>query len=59
MTALSLRLTGADVLTPEGVQDVPLSLEGGVISDDHGARAVDLSGYLVLPGMVDIHGDVF
>lgn len=54
-----LRLTGADVLTPAGVQQVPLSIAGGVVSDEPVARDVDLSGYLVLPGIVDMHGDGF
>jgi alpha-D-ribose 1-methylphosphonate 5-triphosphate diphosphatase len=38
----------------------PLCLaEGQVVPDDAAMRAVDLSGFLVLPGIVDIHGDGF
>src|SRR6056297_3440877 len=53
-----LRLTGAQVLRPEGLDDAPLSLSGGLIADA-GGRDVDLSGFVVLPGIVDMHGDAF
>ncbi|UXX82629.1 alpha-D-ribose 1-methylphosphonate 5-triphosphate diphosphatase [Roseovarius pelagicus] len=60
MTGLHVRLTGADVLTPDGLQKVPLILDAGRIADGDGAaREVDLSGYIVLPGIVDVHGDGF
>ncbi|WP_101065736.1 alpha-D-ribose 1-methylphosphonate 5-triphosphate diphosphatase [Roseovarius salinarum] len=55
-----LRLTGARVLTPEGWAETPLTLSGGqVVHHDPGARDVDLTGCLVLPGIVDAHGDGF
>lgn len=53
-----LRLTGAQVLRPDGLDDAPLSISGGQIADT-GGREVDLSGFLVLPGIVDAHGDAF
>lgn len=60
MSLPALRLTGAEVLRPEGLSRAPLCLAGGRIVADAGAlREVDLSGYLVLPGIVDIHGDGF
>ncbi len=60
MSGLCLRLTGAEVLTPGGLQAAPLALEDGRISDGATtAREVDLSGYLILPGIVDAHGDGF
>lgn len=52
-------LTGAHVLTPQGLGDQRLSVAGGVIVDAPVGRAVDLSGYMVLPGIVDVHGDGF
>jgi alpha-D-ribose 1-methylphosphonate 5-triphosphate diphosphatase len=58
MTA-ALRLVGAQVLTPGGLAEVPLSLADGVITDGGAGREVDLSGFLVLPGIVDAHGDGF
>lgn len=57
--SLELRLTGARVLGPEGLCDMAVCLSGGVFVDDAPSRDVDLSGFLVLPGIVDIHGDAF
>ena len=57
---LELTLQGADVLLPEGlVPGAELSLAEGAIVADRAGRAVDLSGYLVLPGIIDLHGDGF
>lgn len=58
MSELALRLVGADVLGPEGLVRAPLSFAEGLIAQA-GGREVNLSGYLVLPGLVDIHGDGF
>lgn len=54
----SLRLTGAEVLTPDGLTREALSIAGGVIARG-GGREVDLGGFVVLPGIVDLHGDGF
>ncbi|MBO9449048.1 alpha-D-ribose 1-methylphosphonate 5-triphosphate diphosphatase [Tropicibacter sp. R16_0] len=60
MTPLDLTLTGARVLMPDaGLCDAPLSIGGGVIQLAEQGRQVDLSGYLVLPGIIDLHGDGF
>ena len=60
MTALALDLIGAQVLHPDhGLQNTDLSIAGGAIVDTLVGRAVDLSGYLVLPGIIDLHGDGF
>jgi alpha-D-ribose 1-methylphosphonate 5-triphosphate diphosphatase len=56
---LSLDLTGAQVLGPQGLHRDGLSFAGGVIVDGTVGRRVDLTGYLVLPGIVDVHGDGF
>lgn len=55
----SLRLTGAQVLTSDGLTGLPLYLEEGVIVEACQGREIDLSGFWVLPGIVDIHGDAF
>ena len=52
-------LIGARVLRPEGLTGDRLSFAEGRIVDDPAGRAVDLSGCLVLPGIVDLHGDGF
>lgn len=58
MTALDL--TGARVLLPEqGLVPATLSFAGAEIVGDPVGRRVDLSGCLILPGIVDLHGDGF
>jgi len=60
MTSLNLTLTGAEVLLPDdGLTLADLSLFDGVIQPDSAGRQVDLTGYLVLPGIIDLHGDGF
>ncbi|MEQ6248830.1 alpha-D-ribose 1-methylphosphonate 5-triphosphate diphosphatase [Sulfitobacter sp. HNIBRBA3233] len=56
---LNLDLTGAQVLGPDGLHVGPLSFADGRIVDAPVGRAVNLDGYLVLPGIVDLHGDGF
>ncbi|WP_109669275.1 alpha-D-ribose 1-methylphosphonate 5-triphosphate diphosphatase [Roseicyclus mahoneyensis] len=53
-----LRLTGAEVLLPGGFAHEALSISGGRIAGE-GGRDVDLSGYRILPGIIDLHGDGF
>lgn len=56
---IDLMLKGAEVLGPEGFEQQPLGIVGGKIDDADGARVLDLSGYRILPGMIDLHGDGF
>ena len=56
---LALTLTGAEVLRPGGMDHAPLSLAEGRIVADPQPRRVDLTGFRVLPGIVDVHGDGF
>lgn len=53
-----LRLTHAPTLIGGGLEDHPLTISDGRISD-RPAREIDLSGFLVLPGIIDLHGDGF
>ena len=55
---LSLRLTGATVLRDGALQERSVAVAEGRITKGP-LPAVDLSGYLVLPGIVDLHGDAF
>jgi alpha-D-ribose 1-methylphosphonate 5-triphosphate diphosphatase len=60
MTALAFDLVGAEVLLPEaGLMRGRVSLAEGRITSDRVGREVDLAGYLVLPGIIDLHGDGF
>jgi len=53
-----LCLTNARVLRPDGFSDAPISLADGRVTAS-GGRVLDLSGYMVLPGIIDLHGDGF
>lgn len=54
----SFRLTGATVLRDGEMQRRSVAVAGGRITKGP-LPAVDLTGYLVLPGIVDLHGDAF
>jgi alpha-D-ribose 1-methylphosphonate 5-triphosphate diphosphatase len=55
----NLDLIGAEVLHPAGLSNAPLSFAEGMVSAEPVGRAVDLTGFQVLPGIVDLHGDGF
>lgn len=60
MTALELTFSGAQVLRPDrGLVGDDLSIADGLIQEGGGAPVIDLSGYLILPGIIDLHGDGF
>ena len=52
-------ISGAQILGPEGFHDGGLSVVGGCIENGPTGRDVNLSGYMVLPGIIDVHGDGF
>lgn len=56
---MELTLNGGRVLRPTGWDDAPLAISDGLIADAPVGKSVDLSGYSVLPGIVDPHGDGF
>jgi len=60
MTAVlpALRLTGAEILRDGEMQRRSVALAEGRITRGP-LPEVDLSGYLILPGIVDLHGDAF
>ncbi|EIE49247.1 hypothetical protein C357_20580 [Citreicella sp. 357] len=53
-----LRLTGATILRDGELQRRSLVIEDGLITKGP-LPPVDMSGYLILPGIVDLHGDAF
>lgn len=56
---MQIRLENAEVLRGAGLSQDTLCIDGEHLREDEDARAVDLSGYWILPAMVDIHGDGF
>ena len=56
---LAIDFVGGEVLHPNGLSMVSLSIAEGVIVDHLVGRTVDMSGFRVLPGIVDLHGDGF
>ncbi|WP_225027761.1 alpha-D-ribose 1-methylphosphonate 5-triphosphate diphosphatase [Xinfangfangia pollutisoli] len=54
-----LRLTGAAVLIDGALRPEALGLSSGEITAGGDLPEVDLSGYWLLPGIVDLHGDGF
>ncbi len=55
---LDMRLTGARVLRDGEIRRRTVSVQDGVITTGP-LPEVDLTGFLVLPGIVDMHGDGF
>lgn len=61
---MSLRIAGGETLLADGsfaTADLRID-DGGIVrvgADGGGARVLDARGLLVLPGIVDIHGDAF
>lgn len=53
-----IRLTGARILRDGELVDDSMTLAEGLIQEGP-ERDLDLDGYLVLPGIVDLHGDGF
>ena len=56
---LNVDFVGAQVLGPDGLNTRDLSIADGLIADSAAGRKVNLSGYRILPGIVDVHGDGF
>lgn len=53
-----LRLTGATIIRNGALQERSIAIEDGRISKGP-LPEVDLSGYYVFPGIIDLHGDAF
>ena len=60
MSSLNLRLTGALCLMNSTLEDCELEIADTCFSATRSAsHEVDMSGYWLLPGIVDLHGDGF
>lgn len=58
MDLSALELIGARALRPDGWDDGPVAFADGRLTDGEG-HPLDVSGCLILPGIVDLHGDAF
>ena len=57
---MSLTITGGRCLLPEGLMESDLRVQDGRIAPPGAStRRLDARGLLVLPGIVDLHGDAF
>ena len=56
---LNVEFTGAQVLGADVLEPRPLAVAQGLITDVAQTTRVDLDGYMIVPGIVDVHGDGF
>ena len=56
---LELDLIGAEILRKDGLYRERLSIAQGKIVAESVGRKLDMGGFLVLPGIIDMHGDGF
>ena len=58
---MGMRITGGEVLLPDGLVAAPMTLADGVIGvgGAAGLAEFDARGLWVLPGVIDLHGDAF
>lgn len=56
---LNVEFTGAHVLGADALEPRPLAVAQGLITDVVQTTRVDLDGYMIVPGIVDVHGDGF
>ena len=56
---LNVEFVGADVLGETGFEAREIAIADGVISDGPARRQIDASGFRILPGIIDMHGDGF
>ncbi|WP_284154822.1 alpha-D-ribose 1-methylphosphonate 5-triphosphate diphosphatase [Algicella marina] len=56
-----LRLAGAEILAPDGFATGDIAFRDGRLCDrvHSGDRVIDATGLMILPGIVDLHGDGF
>jgi alpha-D-ribose 1-methylphosphonate 5-triphosphate diphosphatase len=56
---IDARLTGGQVLGPDGLARRDIAMHSGRIERDVDAPEIDLTGYWIMPAFVDLHGDGF
>ncbi|MCA0922206.1 alpha-D-ribose 1-methylphosphonate 5-triphosphate diphosphatase [Pseudooceanicola nanhaiensis] len=60
---MSIRIEGAQVVLPDGIEETSVTLEEGRIaeigSDARAETVLDARGQMLAPAMIDVHGDAF
>ncbi|OUS20596.1 alpha-D-ribose 1-methylphosphonate 5-triphosphate diphosphatase [Rhodobacterales bacterium 59_46_T64] len=56
---MRLHLTGAEILQDGVLAQGRIGVDAGKFTDASGGKTVDLRGFRMLPGMIDMHGDGF
>lgn len=56
---LNVEFTGAQILGAQTLEARPLAVSEGRITETPQPASVDLRGYIIMPGIVDVHGDGF
>jgi len=56
---MEIRLQGGQVLGVDGLEFRDFAFRGVTICEPSDIRGIDISGYYVFPGFVDVHGDGF
>ena len=59
MTGLAVTFEGAEILREGRLAQSDIGLADGGLAEVGPGRRADLTGYLLLPGIVDLHGDGF
>ena len=59
MMQTDLRFVGGSALIDNALRTEPVTVANGVIGDGVARKDIDVSGYYVLPGIIDLHGDGF
>lgn len=58
-TNTSMHLSGADILRDGKIEKSEIGIFEGAFVDACGGCRIDLTGYYILPGIIDLHGDAF
>jgi alpha-D-ribose 1-methylphosphonate 5-triphosphate diphosphatase len=54
-----LQFAGGHALIDGQLTDAPVAIHDGLIVDGDMTPSIDTTGYYVLPGIIDMHGDAF
>ena len=55
----SFTLAGGQILYPDGLSHGSVTVDRGRMDFDSSGCSIDCAGFLILPGIIDLHGDAF